>query len=182
MRLVIASDIHGSALFCRKLLQQLQQEQAESLLLLGDILYHGPRNDLPEGYAPKEVTALLNQCPVPIYGVRGNCDAEIDQMVLDFPMMAEYLLLHAGGRRFFITHGHVFNTASPPPLHPGDILLHGHTHIPSWEVFGENNLYLNPGSVSLPKNGSWHSYMLLTDTELLWKDLQGEVRHRLSLG
>lgn len=181
MRLVVASDIHGSALYCKQLLDAFRREEADRLLLLGDILYHGPRNDLPDGYAPKEVTAQLNACAPSILGVRGNCDAEIDQVVLGFPMMAEYCLLFAGGRTIFATHGHLFNLSSPPPLHPGDILLHGHTHVPCWESFGECNLCLNPGSVSLPKADSPRGYMLLTDRELVWKELDGTVYHRLVL-
>ena len=181
MRLVIASDIHGSALWGGALLDAFQRERAERLLLLGDILYHGPRNDLPEGYAPRKVTALLNACGAPILGVRGNCDAEIDQTVLNFPMMAEYCLLSAGTRTIFATHGHVFNTATPPPLRRGDILLHGHTHVPGWDSFGDGMLCLNPGSVSLPKAGSPRGYMLLTDREIVWKELDGKEYHRLTL-
>lgn len=181
MRIVIASDIHGSALYCGQLLEAFRREGAEKLLLLGDILYHGPRNDLPDGYAPKEVTAQLNACAGSILGVRGNCDAEIDQMVLQFPMMADYCLLYAAGRTVFVTHGHVYNTASLPPLQPGDILLHGHTHVPCWEEFGNKNLYLNPGSVSLPKEDSPRGYLLLTDTAFIWKDLAGHEYHRLEL-
>ena len=181
MRIVIASDIHGSALYCGQLLEAFRREGAEKLLLLGDILYHGPRNDLPDGYAPKEVTAQLNACAASILGVRGNCDAEIDQMVLQFPMMADYCLLYAAGRTVFVTHGHVYNTASLPPLQPGDILLHGHTHVPCWEEFGNGNLYLNPGSVSLPKEDSPRGYLLLTDTAFIWKDLAGHEYHRLEL-
>jgi putative phosphoesterase len=181
MRIVIASDIHGSARYCGKLLDAFRREDAEKLLLLGDLLYHGPRNDLPEGYAPKEVTAQLSACAPLILGVRGNCDAEIDQMVLPFPMMAEYCLLFVGGRTIFATHGHLYNTASLPPLHTGDILLHGHTHVPCWEEFGNGNLCLNPGSVSLPKENSPRGYLLLTDTEFIWKDLDGIPYHRLSL-
>ena len=181
MRIIIASDIHGSALYCGQLLEAFRREGAEKLLLLGDILYHGPRNDLPDGYAPKEVTAQLNACAGSILGVRGNCDAEIDQMVLQFPMMADYCLLYAAGRTVFATHGHVYNTASLPPLQPGDILLHGHTHVPCWEEFGNGNLYLNPGSVSLPKEDSPRGYLLLTDTAFIWKDLAGHEYHRLEL-
>ena len=181
MRVLIASDIHGSALYCEKLLDAFSRKKAERLLLLGDILYHGPRNDLPDGYDPKEVAARLNACAPSILGVRGNCDAEIDQMVLAFPMMADYCLLFAGGRTFFVTHGHLFNTASPPPLHSGDILLHGHTHVPCWESFGNGNLYCNPGSVALPKNDSPRGYILLTDQELAWKDLDGVPYHHYSL-
>lgn len=181
MRIVIASDIHGSALYCGQLLEAFRREGAEKLLLLGDILYHGPRNDLPDGYAPKEVTAQLNACAGSILGVRGNCDAEIDQMVLQFPMMADYCLLYAAGRTVFATHGHFYNTTSLPPLQPGDILLHGHTHVPCWEEFGNGNLYLNPGSVSLPKEDSPRGYLLLTDTAFIWKDLAGHEYHRLEL-
>ena len=181
MKWLIASDIHGSSLFCGKLLEAFRREEAERLLLLGDILYHGPRNDLPEGYAPREVAAQLNAFSFPILGVRGNCDAEIDQMVLHFPMMAEYCLLFAGGRTIFATHGHVFNTASLPPLHTGDILLHGHTHVPCWECFGNDNLYLNPGSVSLPKGDSPRGYIVLTEQEVVWNDLNGIPFHRLSI-
>lgn len=181
MRLVIASDLHGSALYGRKLLDAFAREKAERLLLLGDILYHGPRNDLPDGYAPKELAALLNEQRGRILAVRGNCDAEIDQAVLNFPLLADYCLLGAGGRAFFVTHGHLFNTQSPPPLLPGDILLHGHTHVPRWEPFGEDNLYLNPGSVSLPKEDSPRGYLLLEETTLLWKTLDGTVYHQLTL-
>ena len=181
MRLVIASDIHGSALYCGLLLDAFRRERADRLLLLGDILYHGPRNDLPEGYAPREVGALLNACASSIFGVRGNCDAEIDQTVLDFPMSADYSLLYAGGRMIFATHGHVFHPASPPPLHPGDILLQGHTHVPCWESFGEGCLCLNPGSVSIPKEDSPRGYMLLTEDTFVWKDLEGKEYHRLEL-
>ena len=181
MRLVIASDIHGSALYCGMLLDAFRREGADRLLLLGDILYHGPRNDLPEGYAPKEVCAQLRACAPAILGVRGNCDADIDQAVLDFPMMADYCLLLAGERTVFATHGHLFHREAPPPLQPGDILLHGHTHVPCWESFGEGNLCLNPGSVSLPKGDSPRGYMLLSGNEFLWKDLAGTVYHRLAL-
>ena len=181
MKWLIASDIHGSEYYCRKVLETCDREGAERLILLGDVLYHGPRNDLPDGYAPKEVTTQLNACAGSILGVRGNCDAEIDQMVLQFPMMADYCLLYAAGRTVFATHGHVYNTASLPPLQPGDILLHGHTHVPCWEEFGNGNLYLNPGSVSLPKEDSPRGYLLLTDTAFIWKDLAGHEYHRLEL-
>ncbi len=181
MSILVASDIHGSSLFCGKLLDAFRREKAEKLLLLGDILYHGPRNDLPEGYAPREVTAQLNAFAPSILGMRGNCDAEIDQMVLNFPMTAEYCLLYAGGRAIFATHGHIYNRSSMPPLHPGDILLHGHTHVPCWDSFGDGNLCLNPGSVSLPKEDSPRGYMLLTESGIVWKTLDGTEYHRLSL-
>ena len=153
MNLMIASDIHGSARYCRDLLAAFDREGADRLLLLGDLLYHGPRNDLPDEYAPKEVIALLNERKSRLLCVRGNCEAEVDQMVLEFPVLADYAILWAGERMIFATHGHHHNKSAMPPLQPGDILLHGHTHIPAWERVGEN-LYLNPGSVSIPKEGS----------------------------
>ena len=126
-KLMIASDIHGCADCCARLLQRFDQEGADRLLLLGDILYHGPRNALPAGYAPQKVSELLNARKDILLCVRGNCDAEVDQMVLEFPIMAEYCILYQNDRMIFVTHGHVFNNQNLPPLHKGDILLHGHT-------------------------------------------------------
>ena len=174
MRLMIASDLHGSAVYTKKLLQAWEQEQPEKLLLLGDLLYHGPRNDLPEGYAPKEVIAMLNPLADKLLCVRGNCEAEVDQMVLEFPVMADYCVLFERGRTIYVTHGHLFSETNPPKLQPGDILLHGHTHIPACCDHGWQ--YLNPGSVSIPKNGSWHGYMLYENGTFIWKNLDGEVQ------
>ncbi len=179
MRLLIASDIHGAAPCCRALVGAFAREGADRLLLLGDILYHGPRNDLPEGYDPKAVISLISPLRDRIYCVRGNCDTEVDQMVLPFPIMADYALLPAGDRAVYCTHGHVFNTSHLPPLQRGDILLHGHTHVPACEPFGEENLYLNPGSVSIPKEGSQRGYMVLEGTVFTWKDLDGNPLRRI---
>ena len=181
MKLMIASDIHGAADCCRALLDALDREGADRLLLLGDILYHGPRNDLPEDYAPKQVIGLLNARRDRLLCVRGNCDTEVDQMVLDFPILADYAWLAAGPRPIFATHGHHHNTRTPPPLGPGEILLHGHTHIPAWEPFGRDNWYLNPGSVSIPKENSPRGYMLWQDGVFCWKTLAGETYHTLPL-
>ena len=181
MKLMIASDIHGSAYYCKALLEAFAREQADRLLLLGDILYHGPRNDLPREYAPKEVIAMLNGMKEKIFCVRGNCDTEVDQMVLQFPILADYCILPVGKRLIYATHGHNFNLNALPPLQPGDILLHGHTHIPAWEPFGNGNLYLNPGSVSIPKAGSSHSYMILESKTAQWKSLDGTVYHEEKL-
>ena len=175
MKLMIVSDIHGSAYYCTQLLAAFAREGADRLLLLGDILYHGPRNDLPRDYAPKEVLAMLNSRKDRIFCVRGNCDTEVDQMVLEFPILADYCILPVGERLVYVTHGHKHNLQALPPLQPGDILLHGHTHIPAWERFGEGNLYLNPGSVSIPKEGSPHGYLLYKDGAFLWKDFRGEI-------
>ena len=164
MKLMIASDIHGSAMYCKNLMEAFDREKADRLLLLGDILYHGPRNDLPEEYAPKKVISMLNDVRDRLFCVRGNCDTEVDQMVLNFPILADYCIIPVGDRLIYATHGHNFNLNNLPPLCRGDILLHGHTHIPAWEEFGENNLYLNPGSVSIPKENSAHGYMLLENT------------------
>ena len=182
MKLMIASDIHGSALYCRELFEAMEREGAERLLLLGDLLYHGPRNDLPEEYQPKEVIKMLNGRKEQIFCVRGNCDTEVDQMVLEFPIMAEYALIPFENRMIFATHGHHFNMQQPPSLMRGDILLHGHTHVPSWQPFGRENLYLNPGSVSIPKNGSWRGYMMLDANRFEWKTLAGETVHTLNPG
>lgn len=184
MKLMIASDIHGSALYCSRMLEAFDREGADRLLLLGDILYHGPRNDLPEGYAPKEVVSMLNERKEDLLCVRGNCDSEVDQMVLEFPIMAEYCLLvfPCGNGKdtvtVFATHGHEYNTYHLPPLKDGDVLLHGHTHIPVSEDIlcfdGRKYQYLNPGSVSIPKEGSAHSYMVFEDGKFTWKNLEGE--------
>ena len=180
-KLMIASDIHGSAYYCKKMLEAFDREQADRLLLLGDILYHGPRNDLPKEYAPKEVIKMLNERKNRIFCVRGNCDTEVDQMVLEFPILADYAVLPVGDRLSYATHGHHFNLNALPPMQPGDILLHGHTHIPAWEPFGDGNLYLNPCSVSIPKAGSEHSYMILQGREIRWKTLAGEIFHHMEL-
>ncbi|MBR6707226.1 MAG: phosphodiesterase [Clostridia bacterium] len=175
MRILIASDIHGSATCCSRLLNAMAREGAGRLLLLGDILYHGPRNDLPEGYAPKEVISLLSPLKERIFCVRGNCDTEVDQMVLPFPIMADYGVMTAGDRLVYFTHGHIYNLDRLPPLQKGDILLHGHTHVPACKPFGDGNLYLNPGSVSIPKEGSARGYMTLEGTVFTWKDLSGNA-------
>ncbi|MBR3817908.1 MAG: phosphodiesterase [Clostridia bacterium] len=174
MKFLIASDIHGSEFYCKKLLEAYKNEEADRLLLLGDILYHGPRNDLPEGYAPKAVIALLNEIKNEILCVRGNCDTEVDQMVLDFPILGEYAVIPVGNRLLYATHGHNFNEGHLPPLMNGDILLHGHTHVPKC-IEHENYIYMNPGSVSIPKENSHHGYMTLCDGEFLWKDFDGNI-------
>lgn len=180
MKYMIASDIHGSAYYCEKLLEAYERENADRLLLLGDLLYHGPRNDLPKDYAPKKVIEMLNSKKDELICVRGNCEAEVDQMVLGFPVLAEYAILPVRKNIIFATHGHIFNPSKLPPLKEGDILLNGHTHIPACEM-KENFLYLNPGSVSIPKEKSEHSYMIFEDYEFVWKNLDGMVymNHKL---
>ena len=171
MKLLIASDIHGSAYWCRKLISAFENSGAEKMLLLGDILYHGPRNDLPDEYAPKAVISMLNPLKEKLLCVRGNCDTEVDQMVLSFPVMAEYAYVYADGLRIFATHGHKFNCENLPLLSNGDILLHGHTHIPANEDHGSYT-YVNPGSVSIPKEGSAHSYIILENGAFTFYSLE----------
>lgn len=170
MKLMIASDIHGSARWCSAMLDAWRAERPEKLILLGDLLYHGPRNDLPEEYAPKKVIAMLNPLAAELICVRGNCEAEVDQMVLDFPVMADCAALYADGHTLYATHGHIHGESNPPPLKPGEFLLCGHTHVPACNRH-EGFTYLNPGSVSIPKNGSAHSYCTLEDGVMRWKDL-----------
>ena len=170
MKLMIASDIHGSARWCARMLEAWRAEGCPRLLLLGDLLYHGPRNDLPDDYAPKRVIELLNDVRTHLLCVRGNCEAEVDQMVLSFPVMADYCVLPLTDRILYATHGHVHGETNPPPLQPGDVLLCGHTHVPAFHR-RETFTYVNPGSVSIPKSGSAHGYLTLQDGQFTWKDL-----------
>lgn len=175
MKLLIASDIHGDIESVGVILDAFKNEGCNKLLLLGDILYHGPRNDLPSGYDPKAVISLLNQNRDIILAVRGNCDTEVDQMVLNFPILSDYCCLYLDGLTVYATHGHRFNAECPPPLCNGDILLGGHTHIPTYEEFGEANYYLNPGSVAIPKGGFPKTYMIYEEKCFTIKDFDGNV-------
>lgn len=158
MKLVIASDIHGSAFWCGKLMEVVEEVKPDRLVLLGDLLYHGPRNDLPRDYAPKQVIPMLNQYQDMILAVRGNCEAEVDQMVLTFPCMADYAMLICDGITMYLTHGHHTNPDNLPPLPEGAVFLSGHTHVKLDEV-RHGIRCLNPGSVSIPKDGS-HSCLI----------------------
>ncbi|MBQ7867631.1 MAG: phosphodiesterase [Clostridia bacterium] len=172
MKILFASDIHGSASAAEMVLARFESENCDRLILLGDLLYHGPRNDLPDRYNPKAVTKLLNEYPVTPLCVRGNCDAEVDQMVLEFPIQADYALLPLdNGRCAFVTHGHLFNTQTPPPHRKGDVLIHGHTHVHG--VWHEADYtYINPGSAVLPKEGQPKSYMIYEDGVFTIKTLE----------
>lgn len=175
MKLLIASDLHGSSHYCRLLLDAFRREGADRLVLLGDLLYHGPRNPLPEEYDTMAVTSLLNGVADKLFCVRGNCDSEVDQMVLHFPMLADSALLYADDLTIFATHGHLHGPDDPPPLMPGDFLLCGHTHLPVRRDCGHFT-YLNPGSLSLPKEGTPHSYMTLQGGVFTWHKLEtGEI-------
>lgn len=179
MKWMVASDIHGSAYYCEKMLEAYREEKAEKLLLLGDILYHGPRNDLPRDYAPKKVIAMLNAVADELLCVRGNCEAEVDQMVLEFPVLAEYAVFYIGDTMYFATHGHRFNKENPPRLKEGDVLLHGHTHVVADEICtaagpkgAYTYRYINPGSVSIPKENTGHGYVILTEEGAEFKSLE----------
>ena len=168
---MIASDIHGSAYYCKKLLEAYEREGAERLILLGDILYHGPRNDLPRDYAPREVISLLSPYRSVILAVRGNCDTEVDQMVLPFPILADYAVLTVGEHLAYLTHGHKYNEENLPPLAKGDYLINGHTHVRARREH-EDYVYLNPGSVSIPKENTPHGYMMLEGDEFRFASLE----------
>ena len=180
MKILFASDLHGSASAAEKVLEWLEKEGADRFFLLGDLLYHGPRNDLPKGYAPKEVIAMLNEMKNEIYAVRGNCEAEVDQMVLNFPVMADYCILAIDGLTFYATHGHVYNENNLPPFREGDILIHGHTHVLKAEQ-REGYILLNPGSVSIPKEGNPPTYAVLEDKVFTIKDFDGNIIKEMRL-
>lgn len=170
MKWMIASDIHGSALYTEMLLEAFKNEGADRLALLGDILYHGPRNDLPEEYNPKRVAQLLNGIKDRIIAVRGNCDAEVDQLLLEFPIMSEIAVIDYGGRAIYLTHGHKYNIDNPLPMQPGDVCIYGHTHVTLREE-KDGRLFLNPGSVSIPKNDTGHGYIILDENGFERKSL-----------
>ena len=171
MKLLIASDIHGSAKYCRLILEALEREGAQKLAILGDILYHGPRNPLPEEYAPAEVAKLLGGAKEKILCVRGNCDSEVDQMVLPFPITSDYALISADGVNIYLSHGH----RTVPPLSPTDVYITGHTHVPL-NTREEGFLHLNPGSASLPKDDKLtRGYILFDAGRFYFKTLDGKI-------
>ena len=170
MRWIIGSDLHGSAEYTKQFLEAVEREKADRILLLGDILYHGSRNALPQAYGTMQVFDMLNAYKDKILCVRGNCDAEVDQCVLEFPILAEYMQIVDSGKMIFATHGDHYNTGHLPPLSGIDVLLHGHTHVPACEDHN-GYIYCNPGSVSIPKAGSPHSYMTMEAGLLEWHRL-----------
>ena len=181
MKYVFASDIHGSASACRNLLTRFAEERADRLFLLGDLLYHGPRNDLPDEYAPKMVIEMLNGVRDRVSTVRGNCDCEVDQMVLSFPILADYGWLSLGDTFVYLTHGHHVTDDTFAQIGEGNIVLQGHTHIPLCEM-KNGVLHLNPGSVSIPKEGSVKSYMVFDNGTFYWKNVEtAEVYKTYSL-
>lgn len=180
MKYLIASDLHGSLYYAKLLWEAYEKEEADKMIFLGDMLYHGPRNDLPKEYDPKAVITLMNAHKKELLCVRGNCEAEVDQMVLEFPVMADYAIFtqpdkSGKERMIFATHGHVFNEKNVPMLKEGDVLLHGHTHV-SVVREHEDYIYMNPGSLSIPKEDTRHGYMTMEEGTFLWKDIEtGEI-------
>ncbi len=170
MKILIASDLHGSAYWCRRLMEEIEKEQPDRIVLLGDLLYHGPRNDLPREYAPKQVIPILSSLKEKILAVRGNCEAEVDQMVLPFPCLADFSQLFVDGRLMHLTHGHHQNPQNLPPLPQGSIFLYGHTHVKFDQVV-DGIRCLNPGSVSIPKDGS-HSYLIYENGNFSFRILE----------
>ena len=174
MKYFVISDIHGSSFYLKKAMERFEEEKADFILILGDILYHGARNDLPKGYAPKEIIEILNEKAEIIMAVRGNCESEVDQMVLDFPIQGTYSNMVLGGKRLFITHGHLYNEKNNVRMPENSCFLSGHTHILKAEKI-DGIHYLNPGSISLPKNNNPHSYAVLEDDKFTVKTLEGDM-------
>lgn len=179
MKIMFISDIHGSYTWAKKAIETYKEEKADKLVILGDILYHGPRNDLPDGYHCKKVIALLNPLKKDIIAVRGNCDSEVDQMVLDFPMRSDYALMDVDGHHFFLTHGHLYNEDQLPLLNENDVLVYGHFHKPIAKV--KDGIYIiNPSSISLPKEGT-NSYAIYENDEVTIKDFNHQIVKSISL-
>lgn len=181
MKLIICSDIHGDLAGARYAIDAFRFEGADKLIILGDLLYHGPRNNLPEGYNPKAVITLLNEYRDSIIAVRGNCDAEVDQMVLDFPITSEFAELFCDGLDLILNHGHKIDIKNPPPINRGAVLLTGHTHVPKIEAFGRDNFNINPGSISLPKNNFPRTYALYENKKFIIKSVDGEIVYSIDL-
>jgi putative phosphoesterase len=180
MKLFFISDIHGSLYYLEKALELYKEEGANFIVILGDALYHGPRNPLPEQYNPQAVASLLNQYKDKIIAIRGNCDSEVDQMLIEYPMMADYSIILYNNRRLFLTHGHIYNEDNLPNLSENDVLVHGHTHVPLAKK--HDKIYiLNPGSITLPKGNNPNSYAVLQDDLFQIKDLEGAVIKEIKL-
>lgn len=181
MKLFIASDIHGSFFYAKQLVNAFKQEKCDKILLLGDILYHGPRNDLPKEYNPKEVIELLNNYAEIITAVRGNCDGEVDQMVLKFPVLSDYSVFYYNNTSIFASHGHVYGLEKAPNLQKGDILLCGHTHVSGVKELDNGMVYINPGSVSIPKENTKNGYAVFEKGKFTLKSFDGEIVAEYSL-
>ena len=174
MKLMFASDLHGSLFFCNKLMEAYKKENPDKLILLGDLLYHGPRNDLTKDYDTLKVAEMLNSIKDNLICVRGNCDADVDQVVLEFPIMSDYSSIYLDGRMLFLTHGHIYNKSNLPNLNDGDIIIHGHTHVPMIEKIN-NIIYMNPGSVSAPRQNNPNTFMIYDNHEFKIKDFDNNI-------
>ena len=179
MKIMFISDIHGSYYWAKKAVEKFHEEKADRLVILGDILYHGPRNDLPRDYDCKKVIALFNPLKNKIVAVRGNCDSEVDQMVLDFMMRSDYALMDVDGHHFFLTHGHLFDEDHLPLLQDHDVLVYGHFHKPIAKK--KDRIYIfNPSSIALPKEGT-NSYGIYEDHCLYIKDFENHIVKTVTL-
>ncbi len=179
-KMLIASDIHGSATAAACLLERIEELDPDKIALLGDLLYHGPRNDLPQGYAPKQVIPVLNGLKDRIVAVRGNCEAEVDQMVLEFECMGDYQTLEVDGHVFAMSHGHIYNPDHLPPAPRIDVFMSGHTHVKVLERRDDGLVVLNPGSTTIPKDGS-ASYASYQDGVFSLHTMDGKVIESLEL-
>ena len=175
MKPLICSDIHGDYDCLVKLLERDKEEMSDKIVILGDIIYHGPRNDLPAGYAPKKVISALSEIKEKIIAVRGNCDTEVDQMVLPFPILSDYSYILTDGLTMLLTHGHKFSPEALPPMASGTIMLGGHTHVLGFKELCDGCVYMNPGSISLPKENNPRSYATYENRKLTIKTLDGSV-------
>lgn len=171
MRYLIVSDIHGSLEYGKRIVELIEEEKADKLILLGDLYYHGPRNPIPDNYNPKELAVLFNSVKEKLICIRGNCDAEVDQMISEFEFLPE-LKLEIGGKRFFFTHGHHINKDQQPT--DTDVLVYGHFHTGFIEDVN-GMICMNPGSTTLPKNDTPKSYGIIEDSKLFVKDFEGRV-------
>ena len=180
MKLLIASDIHGDIKCAKSLIDAAKKEAPDKIVLLGDILYHGPRNDLPENYNPKAVISLLNSHRDQLLCVRGNCDTEVDQMVLAFPILSDSAQIFDGEVNMFLSHGHIFSPEKLPPLSKNSVFLYGHTHVQKIE-WVDGILCINPGSVTLPKENNPKTYLIYENGEFTIYDLDGNAVNSIKI-
>lgn len=178
MKVLVVSDIHGSSYYAEKIKEIVERENPEQIILLGDLYYHGPRNELSQEYAPMKVAEVLNSLKDKLLVVKGNCDAEVDEMISDFKF-EDHLLLDVNGKKIYFTHGHKYNIEKIP-YEDFDILIYGHIH-QGFIQEKEGYLFANPGSISLPKCGTEHSYLILEEDKFILKDVQGKILQEYKL-
>lgn len=178
MKVLVVSDIHGSSYYAEKIKEIVERENPEQIILLGDLYYHGPRNDLTQEYAPMKVAEVLNSLKDKLLVVKGNCDAEVDEMISDFKF-EDHLLLDINGKKIYFTHGHKYNIEKIP-YEDFEILIYGHIH-QGFIQEKEGYLFANPGSISLPKCGTEHSYLILEEDKFILKDVEGKILQEYKL-